>query len=179
MDQQKILLSHSGSSNPGFYLELCQEASKHACTISKSHLTSHTPSCSFYTYIQGPWDGIAKIEAFVENYQKAHPNHYTQLERLKPTSNTQASPHLAYQIEITGISNAHNLSHVSVFCNQHELTLLSIHSSQYQSSVTGDNMQQIRLEIAMDFDANLAEFREQLLLMCDSYNLDVVIEPMR
>ena len=112
------------------------------------------------------------------SYKKPPPT-YTQLERLKPSSNTEASPHLAYQIEITGISNAHNLSHVSVFCNQHELTLLGIQSSQYQSSVTGDNMQQIRLEIAMDFDANLAEFREQLLLMCDSYNLDVVIEPMR
>lgn len=156
---------------------LCRTCQESRCSTVNSRLTPHGQLSALTLQVKGSWDGLARLEAALQNLQKRENlelswSRSTQHEDNKP----KALPYIVY---VSALFNADTLAELSQFFTDHEIHLDSFQYDSYVAPQTNTTMLNATFTVSLPSNTQISWLREQFLDFADALNLDALIEPWR
>ncbi len=125
---------------------------------------------------QGSWDAIAKLETTIARLAREMELHLT----MYRTSPRPPQRHLLpYMVEVVSADRHGVLAELLDFFVVRKLSIEQLASQRYQAIQTGAEMFSVQVTLGVPDEIHIAALRDEFLELCDSLNLDAVMEPIK
>jgi glycine cleavage system transcriptional repressor len=157
-------------------LALARRIADCGCNLADARVSTLGADTSLVLLAQGSWDAVAKLENALTKFTRdtdLHLVHY----RTSPRS---AQSHLLpYVVEVIAADKGGVLAEVIEFFSRRGISVEQLSSMRYQAMQTGADMFQAQITIGIPADSHIAALRDDFLELCDSLNLDAIMDPMK
>ncbi|MBB70806.1 MAG: glycine cleavage system protein R [Legionellales bacterium] len=171
--KQFLTISILGEDSPGILHAISELTTAHGCSIETSRMTSLQQQFGMLLLISGDWSCLAKLEANLP----ALANKYklnVDFHRTQAKENNKAL--LPYAVELIAAEKPGIINEITSLFSEQGINITDLRTDTY-TSVTGANMFTLSMKIYISQELQIAELREQLMLICEEYNLDAILEP--
>lgn len=155
---------------------LVQRIADSGCNLADARVATLAADCSVALLAEGSWDAIAKLEGVLERLARDHELHLSWY-RTRPRD-VQANL-LPYLVEVISADKAGILASIVNFFSQRHISIEQMVSMRYQAVQTGASMFSAQITIGVPADNHIAALRDEFLELCDSLNLDAILDPMK
>ena len=157
-------------------LALTKRIADAGCNLADARVSTIGMDTSLVLLASGAWDAVAKLETVLNKLardQALHLIHYR-------TSPRETSSHLLpYLVEIVSADRPGILVKIVEFFNKNGISVEQLNSMRYQAMQTGAQMFQAQITIGLPGEIHIASFRDDFLELCDSLNLDAILDPVK
>ncbi|MFP4131431.1 MAG: glycine cleavage system protein R [Thiohalospira sp.] len=171
-----LVISAVGEDRPGIVDDLARAIMDTGCNINDSRMTVLGGEFAVLLLVSGPWNSIAKLE-------DAAPGIAEKLELLVNTKRTnlreKEGQMVSYTVEVISIDQPGIVYDLATFFSRRGINIYDLTTERYAAAHTGTPMFVARMTINVPSDIRIAGLREEFFDMCDSLNLDAVIEPVK
>lgn len=157
-------------------LELVRRIDDCGCALADAQVSTVGSDASVMLLAQGGWDAVAKLETALGRMGHDEALHLVYY-RTEPRS---AQTHLMpYVVELIAADRNGLLLEVVEFFSRRGIRIEQLGSMRYQAMHTGADMFQSQITIGIPADSHLAALRDDFMELCDSLNLDAVMDPVK
>lgn len=171
-----LLITAIAPNKPIIISELAMLAAKNECNIENTRITAMGSEIAIVLMVSGNWNTIAKLEANLAALEKEYGTPIV-VKRTK----LYIAPEdlLPYVLEIVGLDQPGIVYQITNFLVQQNIHMRDVATETYTTNFTGTAMCSLSIRLGVPADLSIADFREQLALLCDDLNLDGILEPQR
>lgn len=157
-------------------LALTQRIADSGCNLADARVSTVGDDVSLVLLAQGPWDALAKLETALGKLARDD-----QLHLVHYRTGTRSMPKhlLPYLVEVIAADRNALLVDVIEFFTHRGVSIEQLHSMRYQAMQTGADMFQAQITVGIPADTHIAALRDDFLELCDSLNLDAIMDPVK
>lgn len=145
---------------------------------SMRHINEHGRA-TLSIVIIGEWNQLNKIETALQKVVTTYPNHSI-ASMLAPFSEEPIKAGvLHYHINIIAATGSLVLPELYQFLRANDIALLQLSVDHYPRQIRQSGCMVLNAKVAIDMQFALSEIREQFIILCDSLNIDGIIDPAR
>lgn len=171
-----LILTALGKGSPDLFERLTKAVLDQDCLVLHSRMNALGGSLSISLLIQGNWNTLAKLENTLPGLEKSLGLAILSERTEEHRPETQALP---YQIEVVSMSHPANLYSLAKFFAQWNIGIEQMSSDVLPAPHTQTQMFSLDMIVAVPANVHIATLREEFLDLCDSLNLDAVMEPIK
>lgn len=169
-----LIVTILGAHDSTLINEICRQVADCDCSISDSRM--HVLGTEFAAMISlsGNWGAIAKIESSLKTLGK----HYDINIQMRRTESPKTmGKGLPFSIQVVGQDRSRVIHKISEFFIQQQIGIYELETQTYVPNNTETIMFILTMNILVNLDIDIAELRENFMVLCDDLNLDALIEP--
>lgn len=153
---------------------LAQLIYKQHCHIAESRLTVLGNQLAGVMRVTGNWNAIAKIESALNelNLQGV-----TGLVVKRDSPSKIEGQFLPYVAQIVSLDAPGVVYEVMRFFSNQTIQILDLQTDPFTTNHSATHMLTLSLRINVPADLNIADLRDQFMVLCDDFNMDGLIEP--
>jgi glycine cleavage system transcriptional repressor len=174
--KQHIVVSAIGADRPGIVHELTRVISDCSGNISESRMASLGAEFAMVLLVSGNWHSLAKLETELKKLSDAT-GLTINLKRTEPRS--ARTDLLPYSIDAVCLDQTGIVSALSGFCSSRGIDIADVSTRTYPAAHTGAQMFSVQMIVNVPSRLHLAHLREEFMDLCDSLNLDAIMEPVK
>lgn len=168
-----LVITVMGSNQPDILTRLSHLASKYDCNIMNSRISAVAEEFTASLIVVGEWSAVAKMESGLERLEKKF-NLTLVKKRTKPKKLEEKT--LPYSVQLTSADHPGILYEVSRFFTQHKIQIISEHTNTFVSPQTETAICNLTMLVNVPVTINIADLRDQFLLLCEDLNFDGMLE---
>ncbi len=175
-NKQYLVVSALGQDCPGIVSQLTQPVTELGANILDSRMSILGGEFAIQMMVEGSWDAIAKLESQLPAVA----------ERLELTllckrtsEQTQLGSTLPYAVNVIALDHPGIVSQLAEFFSNRHINIQDLHTDCYRAAHTGTAMFSASLTVNIPAEQSIARLREEFLDLCDSLNLDGLLEPSK
>jgi glycine cleavage system transcriptional repressor len=174
--KQHIAISAIGSDRTGMVHDLTRVITDCGGSISESRMTSLGVEFAMLLLVSGNWHSLAKLES--ELKKLADTSGLTlQLKRTEPKG--ARTDMLPYSVDVVCLDQTGIVSSLSGFFSSRGVDIAEVSTRVYPAAHTGAPMFSVQMIVNVPSRIHVAQLREEFLELCDSLNLDAILEPVK
>lgn len=177
--QQHLIITLLADNNAFLIQKLSECCSESQCDILDAHFTRMGNHLSGSLLASGSWMAVEKLERLIQSFRKTHDAELQLLDTKRSAAPDALAPTLPYQFQVLGVHRPQILTVLIDFFLTEELQLSTLAATHYTAPHTQTVMSCLQGVVLVPVDFHLARLREAFIIFCDSYNLEVMFEPMR
>lgn len=171
-----LIITAIAPNRPIIISELAMLAAKNECNIENNRITVLGSEIAIMMMVSGNWNTIAKLEANLTALEKEYG---TPIAVKRTKLYIAAEDLLPYILEIVALDQPGIVYQITNFLVQQNIYIKDLLTETYSTHLSGAVMCSLNLRLGIPADLSIADFREQLALLCDDLNLDGILEPER
>jgi glycine cleavage system transcriptional repressor len=154
--------------------QLIYLVAKHQCHIEESRMVFLGHDFAGLLRIAGNWSAIAKLEAALTNLP-GEEGCQIQLKRSDAVKfEGKFLPYLAQVVALDTPSLVYEITHF--FSNQN-VQIIDLQTDPFKTTHSETMMITLSMRINIPTNVNIADLREQFMILCDEINVDGILEP--
>ncbi len=172
----QLLIQTLSSTGKSPLLTLARRIADAGCNLSDARVSTIGGDSSLVLVASGTWDALAKLENALGKLgrdEDMHLVHYRTQPR-EPDSRL-----LPYLVEVVSADRPGILVRIVEFFHRNRISVEQLNSMRYQAMQTGAEMFQAQITIGIPSDSHIATLRDDFLELCDSLNLDAIMDPVK
>jgi glycine cleavage system transcriptional repressor len=174
--KQHIAISAIGNDRTGMVHDLTRVITDCGGSISESRMTSLGVEFAMLLLVSGNWHSLAKLES--ELKKLADTSGMTlQLKRTEPKG--ARTDMLPYSVDVVCLDQTGIVSSLSGFFSSRGVDIAEVSTRVYPAAHTGAPMFSVQMIVNVPSRIHVAQLREEFLELCDSLNLDAILEPVK
>ncbi|MGH8125685.1 MAG: glycine cleavage system protein R [Rhodanobacteraceae bacterium] len=174
-DHQLLIQAVAPATNSPL-LVLSRRIADAGCNLAESRVATVGADVSVLLLARGAWDAIAKLETALGRIGR---NENLHLLSYRTQARDQQSHMLPYIVEVVASDKPGVLVELVDFFNHRKISIEQMSSMRYQAMQTGADMFQAQITVGIPADTRIAELRDEFMELCDSLNLDAIIDPVK
>lgn len=174
--KQHIVVSAIGSDRPGLVHELTRVISDCGGNISESRMASLGSEFAMVLLVSGNWHSLAKLETELKKLSESS-GLTMHIKRTEPRA--ARTDMLPYSIDAVCLDQTGIVSALSGFCSSRGIDIADVSTRTYPAAHTGARMFSVQMIVNVPSRLHLAHLREEFMDLCDSLNLDAIMEPVK
>ncbi len=174
--KQHIVVSAIGSDRPGIVHELTRVISDCGGNISESRMASLGSEFAMVLLVSGNWHSLAKLETELKKLAESS-GLTVHIKRTEPRA--ARTDLLPYSIDAVCLDQTGIVSALSGFCASRGIDIADVSTRTYPAAHTGAQMFSVQMIVNVPSRLHLAHLREEFMDLCDSLNLDAIMEPVK
>lgn len=171
-----LMLSAIGKESSDVVERLSKAVLDLDCSVLNTRMSALGGSFGIQMLVQGNWNTLAKLENALPGLAKqlGISIHFERTEEQRPDSEA-----LPYQVEVVAMHHPANLYSLAKFFAQWGIGIEHLVTNVHPAPHTGALMFAMEMIMAVPASVHIASLREEFLDLCDSLNLDAVMEPVK
>lgn len=157
-------------------LTLAKRIADAGCSLSEARVSTIGTEISLMLLADGAWDALAKLETALAKLAR---DENLRLVHYRTGVRENSSHLLPYLVEVVAADRPGIVARIVEFFSQHEISVEQLTSTHYQAMQTGAEMFQAQITIGIPADIHIAALRDDFLELCDSMNLDAIMDPVK
>jgi glycine cleavage system transcriptional repressor len=171
---QYLVISALGHDRPGIVRNLTRPLTEAGANILDSRMTILGGEFAILMMLQGSWDTIAKIESQLPAIgQKLD----LTIQARRTDSQRQDESTLPYAVNVVSLDHPGIVNHLAEFFSNRNINIQDLYTDSYRAAHTGTPMFTATMTVNIPSSVSIARLREEFLDLCDSLNLDGILEP--
>ena len=146
------------------------------CEVSECQLRVMGQFLSAIYLFSGPWEAIAKIE---DNLNKLENEENITIQKKRTDVEKIKNNYVVYAIDIIGPDETNIIFDIIDLMLTNSLVIKSMSSNSYKHSETTTNMFELHTIVYISLDSSIAGVRSEFTELCDQFNLDIIMEPLK
>lgn len=171
-----LLIQSLGTAAQSPLLTLVRRIADCGCNLVDTRVSTLGADTSVVLLAKGAWDAIAKLESSLGKLTRESELHLVYYRTHPRTTQSRLLP---YVVEIIAADNNGVLAAVIEFLSHRGISVEQLTSMRYQAMQTGADMFQAQITIGIPADNHIAALRDDFLELCDSLNLDAIMDPVK
>jgi len=171
-----LVISALGKDRPGIIDVLTQAVLEDGCNIVDSRMAVLGGEFAMMVMVEGNWNTLAKLEAGLPEMQK-------QLGLTIISDRTDGREVgqnlLPYVVEVVSLDHPGIVHGLARFFSQRSINIEDMATTSYAAAHTGTPMFSVQMTVGIPADIHIASLRDEFMDLCDSMNLDAVLEPLK
>jgi glycine cleavage system transcriptional repressor len=174
--KQYLVISALGHDRPGIVKNLTRPLTDAGANILDSRMTILGGEFAILMMIEGSWDTIAKLETQLPALQQKLDLTITS---KRTDSQRQEESTLPYAVNVVSLDHPGIVSHLAEFFSNRNINIQDLYTDSYRAAHTGTPMFTANMTVNIPGNVSIARLREEFLDLCDSLNLDGILEPSK
>lgn len=171
-----LLVSVLGEDRPGLLSEIARIVLDCGCTITDGRMSVLSGECSLVLSVNGNWNTLAKLETQLKKMEQSQ-NLLIASKRSQERQTQEAG--LPYSVEVVAPDQPGIVYRLTGFFASRNINIEEMISRGYSAPHTGAPMAIINMVIALPNSTHIALLRDEFMDLCDEFNWDAVIEPVK
>lgn len=177
--QQVMQITCIGEQNDDITKDIVEIIEKYEAQLETlRQVNEYGRSTSAYTIVGG-WNHINKIEGALNKLVDTYPSHSLTSTLSPYLVDTCESAILLYHVNIMATSGVSIIPDLTEFLRANDISLLQLTIDNYPHQGKQAGCMVLNAKVAIDMQFALSEIREQFIVLCDSLNVDGIIDPVR
>ena len=172
----QLLIQTLSSAGKSPLLTLARRIADAGCNLSDARVSTIGADSSLVLVASGAWDALAKLENALGKLARDEDMHLVHY-RTQPRE--PDSRLLPYLVEVVSADRPGILVRIVEFFHRNRISVEQLSSMRYQAMQTGAEMFQAQITIGIPSDSHIATLRDDFLELCDSLNLDAIMDPVK
>jgi glycine cleavage system transcriptional repressor len=173
---QHLVISAIGHNQPSLLKELSGAILDSGCNIEDSRMVLLGAEFAMLLLVSGSWSTVAKLEAMLPALKQRLALTMLSKRTQSRSSNNKSMP---YAVEVISLDQPNIVHELAYFFSSHNIPLEEMSTRRYLALHTGAPLFSVSIIIHLPADLSIAVLREQFMELCDSLNLDAMLEPIR
>jgi glycine cleavage system transcriptional repressor len=171
-----LVISALGQDRPGIVNDLSRSVLDTGCNILDSRMTVLGGEFAIILLVSGPWNAVAKLETALASTQERLG--LTIISKRTSAREPKRST-LPYAVEVVAMDHPGIVNHLAKFFSERDINIEDLRTDSYAAAHTGAPMFSVHMAVGVPATLHIAELREQFMTLCDEFNLDAMIEPVK
>lgn len=173
---QHILVTAIGSDRTGLVRRVTKTLLDCGCNISESRLATMGSHFVMLIMVSGNWHSMSKLEAELDAVASELS---LQIAVHKTDATAQRSNQLPYAVDLVCLDQPGIVNTLAAFFSTRDIAIAEMTSKRYAAAHTGAQMFNLQMIISVPDSTHIATLREEFMELCDHYNLDAILEPVK
>ncbi len=174
--RQLIVLSAVGSDRPGVVKDISKAILDCGGNIEESRMTALGAEFAMLMLISGNWHTLTKLEKALDELKKKDELTVT----IKRTGEHAAQDDcIPYGVDVVCLDQPGIVFHLSEFFALRDIEIADVVTRRYAAAHTGAPMFSVQMTVNIPGNAPIAQLRDEFLDLCEQYNLDSILEPIK
>lgn len=173
---QYLVISALGEDQPGIVRNLTRPVTEAGANILDSRMTILGGEFAILMMVEGSWDTIAKLEAQLPGLQQKLD--LTILTR-RTSGQREAASSMPYTANVVSLDHPGIVNQLAEFFSNRHINIQDLYTDSYRAAHTGTPMFTATMTVNIPGTTPIAALREEFLDLCDSLNLDGILEPAK
>ncbi|MGB8326840.1 MAG: ACT domain-containing protein [Steroidobacteraceae bacterium] len=174
--KQHLAISAIGTDRTGIVHEFTRVITECGGSISESRMVSLGMEFAMLLLVSGNWHALAKLETELKKLAD-NSGWSLHLKRTEPRS--AQTEMLPYSIDVVCLDQTGIVSNLTGFFSTRGVDIAEVSTRVYPAAHTGAPMFSIQMIANVPSRIHVAQLREEFLELCDSLNLDAILEPVK
>jgi len=171
-----LVISALGKDQPGIINSLTRSILEADCNVLDTRMAVLSGEFAILMAVEAPWDKLARLEGQLPELSKELGLTII-AERSEPSDKvTQLLP---YGVDVVALDQPGIVHNLAAFFADRGINIEDMTTSSYAAAHTGTPMFNVRMTIGIPSNTHIAALREEFMELCDSLNLDAVLEPVK
>jgi glycine cleavage system transcriptional repressor len=173
---QHILVTAIGTDRTGLVRHVTATLLDCGCNIAESRLATMGSQFVMLIMVSGNWHSRRKLETALAEVAEAQGLQIS----LRDTDVDAARPNqLPYAIDLVCLDQPGIVNTLASFLAAHDIAIAEMTSKRYAAAHTGAQMFNLQMIVSLPDTTHIATLREEFMELCDHYNLDAILEPVK
>lgn len=160
----------------GLVERLARPIAQNKCVMLDSRMFTLGDHFAATLLVSGTWDRISRLETALRQLAAQHD---MALQLTRTETPAPAGAQLPYVVDIVGINDP-DIPHVlAQFFAAQGVNIRDFATIPYQAAGNNAAMLSLRIQVDLPADRRLALFKDAFFDMCDEFNLDATLDPVR
>lgn len=174
--RQLIVLSAVGSDRPGVVKDISKAILDCGGNIEESRMAALGAEFAVLMLISGNWHTLTKLEKALDELKKKDGLTIT----IKRTGEHAAQDDcIPYGVDVVCLDQPGIVFHLSEFFALRDIEIADVVTRRYAAAHTGAPMFSVQMTVNIPGNAPIAQLRDEFLDLCEQYNLDSILEPIK
>lgn len=173
---QHILVTAIGTDRNGLVRHVTKTLLDCGCNIAESRLATMGSQFIMLILVSGNWHSKSKLESALADVAKAQTLEISLRETDMSAANTQQLP---YAIDLVCMDQPGIVNTLASFLSAQDIAITEMTSKRYGAAHTGAQMFNMQMIISLPDSIHIATLREEFMVLCDHYNFDAILEPVK
>ncbi len=174
--RQLIVLSAVGSDRPGVVKDISKAILDCGGNIEESRMAALGAEFAVLMLISGNWHTLTKLEKALDELKKKDELTIT----IKRTGEHAAQDDcIPYGVDVVCLDQPGIVFHLSEFFALRDIEIADVVTRRYAAAHTGAPMFAVQMTVNIPGNAPIAQLRDEFLDLCEQYNLDSILEPIK
>jgi glycine cleavage system transcriptional repressor len=174
--EKLLAVTAIGPDRTGLVKDLSQAISSAGGSILQSRMTALGQEFAMLILVSANWHAIKKVEESLNSLRDSANLTIT----YRATNERQKQPPAApYSIDIVSIDQEGIVAGLAAFFSSRKIEIVDLTTRQYNAAHTGAAMFTVRMAINIPATIHLATLRDEFHELCETQNLDAIIEPIQ
>src|SRR5580692_6024594 len=174
--KQYLAVSAMGSDRPGMVHDLTRVISDCGGNIAESRMAALGTEFAMLLLVNGNWHALARIESELTRLAETD-GLSVHLKRTEPKA--LRADMLPYSIDIVSLDQTGIVAGLSGFFASRGIDICEVSTRSYAAAHTGAPMFAVQMVVNVPGKLHVAQLREEFMDLCDSLNLDAILEPVK
>ena len=172
---QHILVT-TGTDRTGLVRHATEPLPDCGCNITESRLATMGSQFVMLIMVSGNWHSRNKLEsALTEVAEKQD----LQISLRDTDVNATRPNQVPYAIDLVCLDQPGIVNTLASFLAAHDIAITEMTSKRYAAAHTGAQMFNLQMIVSLPDTTHIATLREEFMELCDHYNLDAILEPVK
>ena len=173
---QHILVTAVGTDRNGLVRHVTATLLDCGCNIAESRLATMGSQFIMLILVSGNWHSKNKLEAALADVAKAQS---LQINLRDADVTASQSNQIPYAVDLICLDQSGIVNTLASFFSAHEIAITEMISKRYAAAHTGAQMFNLQMIISLPERTHIATLREEFMELCDHYNFDAILEPVK
>ncbi|MGB9669951.1 MAG: glycine cleavage system protein R [Halothiobacillaceae bacterium] len=160
----------------GLVERITRPVAQNKCVLLDSRMFTLDDRFAATMLVGGSWDRLSRLETALRQLASQYEMELTMMRTEPPAAQGAQLP---YVVDIVGINDP-DIPHVlAQFFAAQGVNIRDLSTIPYQASGQHTAMLSLRMQVDIPADRRLALFKDAFFDLCDEYNLDATLDPVR
>lgn len=170
----QLIITMIGADRPGIIAKITKVTSDAGCSLVDIRLNVYGREFVTNILLDGNWNSFAKLEAALPAFETS--NELTTIVR-RTEERKFSTQTIAYMASVIGVDKLGTLSELTNLFAEFEISISELVCSSYAARYTATPMMSLNITLEVPADTDLSELRDRFLDLCDTLNVDGILEP--
>ena len=174
--KQLVVISAVGGDRSGVVHDLTRAVLDCGGNILDSRMIALGSEFAMLLLVSGTWHTLARLES---ELKKVEGNSGLSLSMRRTEERAPRSDMLPYAIDVVCLDQPGIVYNLASFFASREIDIAETATRSYSAAHTGAPMFSVQMNVSVPERIHIAQLREEFMEMCDQYNLDAILEPVK
>ena len=171
-----ILISAIGTDRNGLVREVTKTVLDCGCNIAESRMATMGAEFVMLIMVTGNWHTLTKLE---DELKKVGEKTELQITVRRTEAPTISNDLIPYAVDLVCLDQPGIVNTLAAFFSKQNISIAEMTSRSYAAAHTGAPMFSLQMIISVPSSTHIATLREDFMDLCDQYNLDAILEPVK
>ena len=126
--------------------------------------------------VSGNWHALNKLEAAADKLSR---DKHLSVSLQKTEERSHEEECMPYLVDVVCIDQPGIVFNLANFFAARNIEIADVATRRYAAAHTGAPMFSVQMTVSLPGSVHISQLRDEFLEMCDQYNLDAILEPVK